>query len=111
MKLMPFAPLLILVFFVAAAHAYFPLDVMDEQATQVRELMKEVRAILNVQQAIMRGLPCEGRAELMRENARLIHRMDEMAARAAMPEAPASPPYATSYVVASHLRSVMQRPY
>ena len=92
--------------------AFFPLDVMDDQAVQIRELMREVRGILDAQAAMLQGVTPEGREELMRQNARMTEKADRMMAdTAASAKKTAVPPYARSYELASYLRSALRKMY
>ena len=85
---------------------------MDEQTARIRELMKEVSGISDAQRAMLQGLTPEGRENLMQRNARMVEETDRMMAGAgASAQEQRSLPYARSNLLASYLRSAMQRIY
>jgi hypothetical protein len=93
----------------AAYPAFFPHDVIDEEGVQMLEMMNQIRGILETQRAIIRALPPEKQDEVMRDNARMIERIDAMIARAGAAAGKFVPPYARSNELAQFLRSTIQR--
>lgn len=111
MKRIVFALVLFAGLFATKAYpVWFPHDAIREEGAQMTGMMQDVRGMLEAQREILQGnITAERRDELLRQNAAMTGRIDEMMAEMEKSATENAPPYKRSYELGSFLRSVMQR--